>query len=67
MSTYVIWTDFSHEEQEKRKEDFLATASAGDILIYQGPNQMDQTRYKVVIEDGKKELKWIPSPYDGYE
>jgi hypothetical protein len=67
MSVCTIWTDLSHEEQEKRKDDFLATASAGDIIIYQGPNQMDQTRYEVVIKDGKKELKWTHSPYDYYD
>jgi hypothetical protein len=67
MSTCRIWTDLSHEEQERKKEEFLATASAGDIVIYQGPNQMDQKRYEVVIKDNKKELKWTHSPYDDYD
>jgi len=64
MSTSIIWTDLSHEEQEKRKAEFLATASVGDKLLYQGPNQMDQTRYEVVLKDNKKELKWAHSPYE---
>ena len=62
MSTSIIWTDLSHEEQEKRKADFLATASVGDKLLYQGPNQMDQMRYEVVLKDNKKELQWAHSP-----
>lgn len=67
MSTYIIWTDTPDEAQEKRKAEFLATALPGDRIIYQGPNQMDQTRYEVVIIDGRKELKWVHSPYDYYD
>jgi hypothetical protein len=67
MSVCTIWTDLPQEEQDKRKDDFLATASTGDIIIYQGPNQMDQTRYEVIINDNKKELKWTHSPYDYYD
>ena len=67
MSTCRIWTDLSQQEQDKIKDDFLATASPGDIVIYQGPNQMDQTRYEVIIIDNKKELKWTHSPYDYYD
>jgi len=67
MSTCRIWTDLSQQEQDKIKDDFLSTASPGDIIIYQGPNQMDQTRYEVVIKEGKKELKWTHSSCEDYD
>jgi len=66
MSTFIIWTDLSHEEQEKKKKKFLSAASIGDKILYQGPNQLDQTWYIVIEEAGNKELSWIPSPWEDY-
>jgi len=59
MRTFIIWTDLSHSEQAIRKRDILLQANPGDRIVYQGPNQMDQTWYEVVEMDGIKELIWI--------
>ena len=64
MSSFMIWTDVSHEDQEKKKAEFLAVAVVGDRILYQGANQMDQTWYQVIEKDGKKELQWTYVPYN---
>jgi len=58
MNSITIWTDTPHEEQVRKKNNFLMTAEVGDRVIYQGPNQMDTTWYVVIEVDGKKELQW---------
>ena len=60
MSTFIIWTDVSHEDQEKKKAEFLAVAVVGDRILFQGPNQLDQTWYIVTItKDGIKTLTYF--------
>lgn len=60
MSTFIIWTDVSHEDQEKKKAEFLAVAVVGDRILFQGPNQLDQTWYTITVtKDGIKTLTYF--------
>jgi len=64
MSTFIIWSDLTKAEQDKKLEEILAVAALDDFILYQGANQMDQTWYRVIEKEGKKDLKWTYVPYD---
>jgi hypothetical protein len=59
MSTFTIYTDLCDKEQEKYLQEVLQKAKAGDRILYQGPNQMDQTWYLIIEESGIRALKYI--------
>ena len=59
MSTFTIYTDLTESEQEKWLEEARFNAKVGDRVLYQGPNQMDQTWYIIIEENGKKELQLL--------
>jgi hypothetical protein len=59
MSTFTIYTDLCDKEQEKYLQEVLHKAKAGDRILYQGPNQMDQTWYSIIEENGIRTLKYI--------
>jgi len=59
MSTFTIYTDLWEKEQEKCLQEVLQKAKAGDRILYQGPNQMDQTWYLIIEENGIRTLKFI--------
>jgi hypothetical protein len=59
MSTFTIYTDVWEKEQEKCLQEVLLKAKIGDRILYQGPNQMDQTWYIIIEVDGGRELKYI--------
>ena len=63
MSTFTIWSDLTQAEQDKKLEEILAVASLDDFILYQGANQLDQTWYRVIEKDNKKELQWTYVPY----
>ena len=64
MSTFTIWSDLTQAEQDKKLEEILAVASLDDFILYQGANQLDQTWYRVIEKDNKKELQRTYVPYD---
>ncbi len=64
MSTFTIYTDLWESQKEKCLEEVLQKAKAGDRVLYQGPNQMDQTWYQIIDKDGERALKLII--YDEY-
>ena len=41
MSTFIIWSDLTKAEQDKKLEEILAVAALDDFILYQGANQMD--------------------------
>ena len=45
----VIYTDLTPAQQEIQLEQILAVAVVGDRIVFQGPNQLDQTWYIVTI------------------
>jgi hypothetical protein len=64
MSTFTIYTDLWESQQEKCLEEVLQKAKVGDRVLYQGPNQMDQTWYRIIENNGERVLKLII--YDEY-
>ena len=59
MSTFTIYTDLWESEREKCLEEVLQNAKIGDRVLYQGPNQMDQTWYRIIEKDGERALSLI--------
>jgi hypothetical protein len=66
MSTFTIYTDLWEKEKERCLEEVLQKAKVGDRILYQGPNQMDQTWYRIVEENGERALNLISASYDEY-
>ena len=59
MSTFTIYTDLWKSQKEKCLQEVLEKAKIGDRVLYQGPNQMDQTWYRIIETNGERELKYI--------
>jgi hypothetical protein len=59
MSTFTIYTDLWESQKEKCLEEVLQKAKIGDRVLYQGPNQMDQTWYRIVEKNGEMALSLI--------
>ena len=59
MSTFTIYTDVWESQKEKCLQEVLQTAKIGDRVLYQGSNQMDQTWYLIIEENGERVLKYI--------
>ena len=59
MSTFTIYTDVWESQKEKCLQEVLEKAKIGDRVLYQGPNQMDQTWYRIIETNGERELKYI--------
>ena len=59
MSTFTIYTDVCESQKEKCLQEVLEKAKIGDRVLYQGPNQMDQTWYRIIETNGERELKYI--------
>jgi hypothetical protein len=59
MSTFTIYTDLWESQKEKCLQEVLEKAKIGDRVLYQGPNQMDQTWYRIIETNGERELKYI--------
>ena len=56
----VIYTDLTPAQPEIQLEQILAVAVVGDRIVFQGPNQLDQTWYIVTItKDGIKTLTYF--------
>ena len=66
MSTFTIYTDMWESQKEKCLEEVLQKAKIGDRVLYQGPNQMDQTWYRIVETNGERSLNPIIVSYDEY-
>jgi hypothetical protein len=66
MSTFTIYTDLWESQKEKCLQEVLQKAKIGDRVLYQGPNQMDQTWYSIIEENGERELSPIIVSYDEY-
>ena len=56
MSTFTIYTDMW----------VIQKAKVGDRVLYQGPNQMDQTWYRIIETNGERSLYPIIVSYDEY-
>ena len=59
MSTFTIYTDLWESQKEKCLQEVLEKAKIGDRVLYQGPNQMDQTWYRIIETNGERELEYI--------
>jgi len=66
MSTFTIYTDLWESQKEKCLQEVLQKAKIGDRVLYQGPNQMDQTWYRIIETNGERELSPIVVSYDEY-
>lgn len=66
MSTFTIYTDLWESQKEKCLQEVLQKAKIGDRVLYQGPNQMDQTWYRIIETNGERELIPIVVSYDEY-
>ena len=66
MSTFTIYTDIWESEREKCLEEILQKAKIGDRVLYQGPNQMDQTWYRIIETNSERSLIPIVVSYDEY-
>ena len=66
MSTFTIYTDVWENQKEKYLEEILQKAKIGDRVLYQGPNQMDQTWYRIIEINGERSLNPIVVSYDEY-
>ena len=56
----VIYTDLTPTQQAIQVQAILATAQPGECVVFQGPNQLDQTWYKIIInKDGVKLLDYF--------
>jgi hypothetical protein len=66
MSTFTIYTDLWESQKEKCLQEVLEKAKIGDRVLYQGPNQMDQTWYRIIETNGERELSPIIVSYDEY-
>lgn len=64
MSTFTIYTDLWENQKEKYLEEILQKAKIGDRVLYQGPNQMDQTWYTVIEVNGVRDISPIIVSYD---
>ena len=66
MSTFTIYTDLWESQKEKCLQEVLEKAKVGDRVLYQGPNQMDQTWYRIIETNGERSLYPIIVSYDEY-
>ena len=66
MSTFTIYTDLWESQKEKCLQEVLQKAKVGDRILYQGPNQMDQTWYRIIETNGERSLYPIIVSYDEY-
>jgi ATP-dependent helicase/DNAse subunit B len=66
MSTFTIYTDLWESQKEKCLQEVLQKAKVGDRVLYQGPNQMDQTWYRIIETNGERSLNPIIVSYDEY-
>lgn len=66
MSTFTIYTDLWESQKEKCLQEVLQKAKVGDRVLYQGPNQMDQTWYRIIETNGERSLYPIIVSYDEY-
>ena len=66
MSTFTIYTDLWESQKEKCIQEVLQKAKVGDRVLYQGPNQMDQTWYRIIETNGERSLYPIIVSYDEY-
>ena len=66
MSTFTIYTDMWESQKEKCLQEVIQKAKVGDRVLYQGPNQMDQTWYRIIETNGERSLNPIIVSYDEY-
>ena len=66
MSTFTIYTDLWESQKEKCLQEVIQKAKVGDRVLYQGPNQMDQTWYRIIETNGERSLYPIIVSYDEY-
>ena len=66
MSTFTIYTDLWESQKEKCLQEVLQKAKVGDRVLYQGPNQMDQTWYRIIETNSERSLYPIIVSYDEY-
>ena len=66
MSTFTIYTDMWESQKEKCLQEVIQKAKVGDRVLYQGPNQMDQTWYRIIETNGERSLYPIIVSYDEY-